>query len=109
MYLLIAIWGWKVTREYAAMKLTLYLFIGSVLALVGMLAMYFVSGLETFYMISLQEVEFSLQFQKFWFPFVFFGFAVLAGNFPFHNWSPVGHVAAPTAVSMFSLLIPTGN
>ena len=101
MYLLIAIWGWKVTREYAAMKLTLYLFIGSVLALVGMLAMYFVSGLETFNMIALQEVEFSLQFQKFWFPFVFFGFAVLAGIFPFHNWSPVGHVAAPTAVSMF--------
>ena len=88
MYLLIAIWGWKVTREYAAMKLTLYLFIGSVLALVGMLAMYFVSGLETFNMIALQEVEFSLQFQKFWFPFVFFGFAVLAGIFPFHNWSP---------------------
>ncbi|HAJ05880.1 MAG TPA: NADH-quinone oxidoreductase subunit M, partial [Chloroflexi bacterium] len=54
MYLLIAIWGWKVTREYAAMKLTLYLFIGSVLALVGMLAMYFVSGLGTFDMIALQ-------------------------------------------------------
>ena len=35
MYLLIAIWGWKETREYAAMKLTLYLFIGSVIALVG--------------------------------------------------------------------------
>ena len=101
MYLLIAIWGWKVTREYAAMKLTLYLFIGSVLALVGMLAMYFVSGLGTFDMIALQEVQFSMQFQKLWFPFVFFGFAVLAGIFPFHNWSPVGHVAAPTAVSMF--------
>ncbi len=41
MYLLISIWGWKVTREYAAMKLTLYLFIGSVIALVGALAMYF--------------------------------------------------------------------
>ncbi len=40
MYLLISIWGWKVTREYAAMKLTLYLFIGSVIALVGALAMY---------------------------------------------------------------------
>ncbi|HCU97770.1 MAG TPA: NADH-quinone oxidoreductase subunit M [Chloroflexi bacterium] len=101
MYLLIAIWGWKVTREYAAMKLTLYLFIGSVLALVGMLAMYFVSGLGTFDMIALQDHEFSRQFQIFWFPFVFFGFAVLAGIFPFHNWSPVGHVAAPTAVSMF--------
>ncbi len=40
MYLLISIWGWKETREYAAMKLTLYLFIGSVIALVGALAMY---------------------------------------------------------------------
>ena len=101
MYLLIAIWGWKVTREYAAMKLTLYLFIGSVLALVGILAMYFLSGLGTFDMIALQEADFSFAFQKFWFPFVFFGFAVLAGIFPFHNWSPDGHVAAPTAVSMF--------
>ncbi len=35
-----------------------------------------------------------------WFPFIFIGFAVLAGVFPFHNWSPDGHVAAPTAVSM---------
>lgn len=101
MYLLIAIWGWKVTREYAAMKLTLYLFIGSVLALVGILAMYFFSGLGTFDMIALQEADFSFAFQKLWFPFVFFGFAVLAGIFPFHNWSPDGHVAAPTAVSMF--------
>jgi NADH-quinone oxidoreductase subunit M len=40
-------------------------------------------------------------FQRFWFPFVFFGFAVLGGIFPVHNWSPDGHVAAPTAVSMF--------
>jgi NADH-quinone oxidoreductase subunit M len=101
MYLLIAIWGWKVTREYAAMKLTLYLFIGSVVALVGALAMYFASGLGTFNMIALEDAGFSTDFQKFWFPFVFFGFAVLGGIFPFHNWSPDGHVAAPTAVSMF--------
>ena len=46
MYLLISIWGWVKTREYAAMKLTLYLFIGSVVSLVGGLAMYFKSGLE---------------------------------------------------------------
>jgi NADH-quinone oxidoreductase subunit M len=101
MYLLIAIWGWKVTREYAAMKLTLYLFIGSVIALVGILAMYFASGLNTFNMLALETAGFSPAFQKFWFPFVFFGFAVLGGIFPFHNWSPDGHVAAPTAVSMF--------
>jgi NADH-quinone oxidoreductase subunit M len=101
MYLLIAIWGWKVTREYAAMKLTLYLFIGSVIALVGALAMYFGSGMETFNMLALETADFSVAFQRFWFPFVFMGFAVLGGIFPFHNWSPDGHVAAPTAVSMF--------
>ncbi len=39
MYLLIATWGWVQTREYAAMKLTLYILIGSVVALVGVLAM----------------------------------------------------------------------
>lgn len=101
MYLLIAIWGWKVTREYAAMKLTLYLFIGSVLAVVGALAMYFAAGMNTFDMLALQNANFPADFQRFWFPFIFFGFAVLAGIFPFHNWSPDGHVAAPTAVSMF--------
>jgi NADH-quinone oxidoreductase subunit M len=101
MFLLIAIWGWQVTREYAAMKLTLYLFIGSVIALVGALAMYFASGLNTFDLLALEQAGFSASFQRFWFPFVFFGFAVLGGIFPFHNWSPDGHVAAPTAVSMF--------
>ena len=101
MYLLIAIWGWKVTREYAAMKLTLYLFIGSVIALVGALAMFYASGLRTFDMLALEQAGFSRLFQQIWFPFVFFGFAVLGGIFPFHNWSPDGHVAAPTAVSMF--------
>jgi NADH-quinone oxidoreductase subunit M len=101
MYLLIALWGWKETREYAAMKLTLYLFIGSVIALVGALAMYFEAGLGTFNMIELANAGFSAEFQNLWFPFVFFGFAVLGGIFPFHNWSPDGHVAAPTAVSMF--------
>jgi NADH-quinone oxidoreductase subunit M len=101
MYLLIAIWGWKQTREYAAMKLTLYLVIGSLVALLGALAMYFESGLQTFNMITLESANFPVEFQILWFPFVFIGFAILGGIFPFHNWSPDGHVAAPTAVSMF--------
>ena len=119
MYLLIAIWGWVKTREYAAMKLTLYLFIGSVVSLVGALAIYFTVGASTgeytFDMIRLTEAiqqgalalksynifGTEVSFQVFWFPFVFMGFAVLGGIFPFHNWSPDGHVAAPTAVSMF--------
>jgi NADH-quinone oxidoreductase subunit M len=105
MYLLIAIWGWAVTREYAAMKLTLYLFIGSVVSLVGVLAMYFVAGkntgVYTFDMLVMENAGFSQTFQDIWFLPVFLGFAVLGGIWPFHNWSPDGHVAAPTAVSMF--------
>src|SRR5215216_772108 len=105
MYLLIAIWGWVQTREYAAMKLTLYLFIGSVVALVGALAMFWVSyqntGVLTFDMLQMEKAGFSQTFQYIWFLPVFLGFAVLGGIWPFHNWSPDGHVAAPTAVSMF--------
>ncbi len=123
MYLLIAIWGWVKTREYAAMKLTLYLFIGSVVSLVGALVMYSTSGGHTFDMLKISELQQSgvfdfvawkvptwlqwlfhrtaLTFQEVWFMPVFMGFAILGGIFPFHNWSPDGHVAAPTAVSMF--------
>ncbi|MBM4424137.1 MAG: NADH-quinone oxidoreductase subunit M [Chloroflexi bacterium] len=118
MYLLIAIWGWKVTREYAAMKLTLFLFIGSVFSLIGALAMYFAigkaTGVYTFDMLKIAEAQAAgalnfnvslfgsmIPFERLWFPIVFFGFAVLGGIYPFHNWSPDGHVAAPTAVSMF--------
>jgi len=105
MYLLISIWGWVKTREYAAMKLTLYLFIGSVVALIGALAMYFtngqMTGTYTFDMLILEKANFPVLFQYIWFLPVFMGFAVLGGIFPFHNWSPDGHVAAPTAVSMF--------
>jgi NADH-quinone oxidoreductase subunit M len=105
MYLLIAIWGWKQRREYAAMKLTLFLVIGSLFALVAALAMYFqahtLTGIYTFDMIAMEGLAFPLEFQRWAFPVVFIGFAILAGMFPFHNWSPDGHVAAPTAVSMF--------
>lgn len=101
MFLLIVIWGWIKTREYAAMKLTLYLFIGSVISLVGALVMFWSSGAHTFDMLILETVKFSPLFQKIWFLPVFLGFAILGGIFPFHNWSPDGHVAAPTAVSMF--------
>ena len=132
MYLLIAGWGWKALREYASMKLTLYILIGSVVALVGILVLYFAAG--TFftanpdlipdgssgaYSFDFNHLHQAAQFgaysgagyldglgignmsiSTFWFPFIFIGFAVLAGLFPFHNWSPDGHVAAPTAVSM---------
>ncbi len=99
-YLMIILWGYPKTREYGGMKLTLYLFAGSVIALVGALAIYFGSGLRTFDMLALEKAGFPIWFQQFWFPFVFLGFAVLGGIFPFYSWAPDGHVAAPTAVSM---------
>lgn len=99
-YLMIVVWGYPKTREYGGMKLTLYLFIGSVIALVGTLAIYFGSGLRTFDLLALEQAGFPLEFQRLWFPFVFLGFAILGGIFPFHSWAPDGHVAAPTAISM---------
>jgi len=99
-YLMIIIWGSPKTREYGGMKLTLYLFLGSVIALVGALAIYFGSGLQTFDMLALEKAGFATEFQRLWFPFVFLGFGILGGIFPFHSWAPDGHVAAPTAISM---------
>jgi NADH-quinone oxidoreductase subunit M len=101
MYLLIGIWG-STRKEYGAMKLTLYLMVGSAFILVGMLAVYFGSGLRTFDLVQLATFRpgFSTSFQFAFFMPMFVGFAVLAGMFPFHTWSPTGHVAAPTAVSM---------
>ncbi len=104
MYVMIVIWGWKQTREYAAMKLTLYLLIGSFVSFIAFLVLYFQlpeQGLPlTFDLRVWSEANFPFNVQTAVFLPLFFGFAVLAGTFPFHNWSPDGHVAAPTAVSM---------
>jgi NADH-quinone oxidoreductase subunit M len=99
-YLMIINWGYAKTREYGAMKLTLYLFVGSMISLLGALAIYFGSAAHTFDLVALEKAGFSTEFQRMWFPVVFFGFAVLGGIFPFHSWAPDGHVAAPTAISM---------
>ncbi len=100
-YLMIILWGSPKTKEYGGMKLTLYLFLGSVVALIGALGIYFYSGAGTFDMLLIEQTgKMSLELQKLFFPFVFFGFALLGGIFPLHNWAPDGHVAAPTAISM---------
>lgn len=99
MYLLIAVWG-STRKEYGAMKLTLYLLAGTALVVPAVLALYAASDPHTFDMTRLAAAGFSPAFQKIVFPFLFLGFGVLAGLWPFHTWSPVGHVAAPTAVSM---------
>jgi NADH-quinone oxidoreductase subunit M len=107
MYLLIGVWGassdfgtYVRTKEYGAMKLTLYLVAGSALVLIGIFATFVEAGKGTFDMPVLGQVTYSETFQKTFYPFFMLGFGVLAGLWPFHTWSPDGHVAAPTAVSM---------
>jgi NADH-quinone oxidoreductase subunit M len=99
MYILILVWG-STRKEYAAMKLTLYLMAGSGLIIPGILLIYASSGLNTFNMVLLHGAHFTPWIQKLAFVLLLFGFGVLAAVWPFHTWSPVGHVAAPTAVSM---------
>lgn len=104
MYVMIVIWGWRERREYSAMKLTLYLLIGSFISFIALIVLYFQlpnQGLPmTFDLRVWSEAQFPFNVQMIWFMPLFLGFAVLAGLWPLHNWSPDGHVAAPTAVSM---------
>ena len=99
MYLLIVVWG-STNKEYGAMKLTMVLVGGSVLVFIGIFAVFTEAGAGTFDMGVLREVEFGKSFANTFFPFFMIGCGVLAGLWPFHTWSPDGHVAAPTAVSM---------
>ncbi|HEY1984111.1 MAG TPA: NADH-quinone oxidoreductase subunit M [Terracidiphilus sp.] len=98
-YFLIAIWG-STRREYAAMKLALYSFIGSAMVLIGLLAAYATAGSHSTGLVELGQAGLPVHFQMWAFPLVFVGFAILAGMWPFHTWAPTGHVAAPTAASM---------
>ena len=107
MYLLIAVWGssstfptFTRTKEYSAMKLTIMLVAASILIFIGIFAVFHEAGLGTFDLQELYAHEFDANFQKIVFPLFVIGCGVLAGLWPFHTWSPDGHVAAPTAVSM---------
>ncbi len=91
----------KNSKEYAAMKLTLYLSLGAVVALMGILFIYVKSGLNTFDLIAIAEKgNLSLEVKEIAFILIFIGFAPIAAIFPFHSWSPVGYAAAPPAASM---------
>jgi len=118
MYLLIGVWGtsaqirprgvfaWAIretgvgSKEYAAMKLTLYLLLGSAFILVGFLALYFAAGGSSFSYLELEDAAFDHSIQRWVFLIFYLGFGVLAGVWPLHTWSPDGHASAPTAVSM---------
>jgi NADH-quinone oxidoreductase subunit M len=89
------------SKEYAAMKLTLFLSVGAVFALMGILLIYKYSGLNTFDILVLREqAKFTGTLATVIWLLVFFGFASIAPIWPLHSWSPVGHAAAPAATSM---------
>jgi len=103
LYLLIGVWG-STRKEYGAMKLTLMLVGGSVLIWIAIFATFHEAGLRTFDLEALwaagRDGTLSPTFQKTFFPFFVVGCGVLAALWPFHTWSPDGHMSAPTAVSM---------
>ncbi|WHZ17183.1 MAG: NADH-ubiquinone oxidoreductase chain M [Nitrospira sp.] len=89
------------SKEYAAMKLVLFLSAFAVVALMGILLIYKFSGLNTFDILVLREkAHFSGPLATLIWLLIFFGFASIAPIWPLHSWSPVGHAAAPAATSM---------
>ena len=111
MYLLIAVWGASSrfptfirTKEYGALKLMMMLVAASVPIFFGIFAVFVEAGLGTFDLPALYKHAaaggFDADFQRLVFPLFAVGAGCLAGLWPFHTWSPDGHVAAPTAVSM---------
>ena len=105
-YIMVIIWGStkRVTKEYAGMKLTIYLLIGSAFLLAGMIALYVnayqLTGVRTMDIESLMLVPFTEHFQIIGFLLLGIGFCTLISMWPFHSWSPDGYAGAPTAVSM---------
>jgi NADH-quinone oxidoreductase subunit M len=103
MYFLIGIWGGG-RRLYSAIKFFLYTLVGSVVMLLGILALYFyahsVTGVYTFDVTQYQQLAVPFSLQKWVFLAFFLGFAIKVPMFPFHTWLPDAHTDAPTAGSV---------
>jgi len=103
MYFLIGIWG-SANRLYSAIKFFLYTLVGSVVMLLGILALYFAyhgtTGEYTFDITRYQTHNFPTDLQWWVFLAFFLGFAIKVPMFPFHTWLPDAHTDAPTAGSV---------
>ena len=103
MYFLIGVWGGP-RKLYAAIKFFLYTLVGSVLMLLGILALYLYyyaqTGVYTFDVEQLMHIGLPAGLQFWVFLAFFVGFAIKVPMFPFHTWLPDAHVEAPTAGSV---------
>jgi NADH-quinone oxidoreductase subunit M len=104
-FLMIGIWGTG-NRQAAAWKITIYLSIGSIILLVGIIGLYFLPAPDqrTFDIIKLQQLAatgvFSGKAANVIYLLLLVGFGTLISLFPFHSWAPPAYAAAPVPVAM---------
>jgi len=104
-FLMIGIWGTR-DRKLAATQMTLYLTLGSLVLLVGLLAFYFIlpEAYRTFDLRLIKEnmglILFNGSQQAGIFLFLLLGFGALVSLVPLHSWAPLGYAAAPAPVAM---------
>jgi NADH-quinone oxidoreductase subunit M len=103
-FIMIGLWGRGPGKYYATFQITLYLSVGALIALMGLIALYFQSGIQSLNIVALMEHvkanPLSAKSQDLIFPLLLFGFGILVGLVPFHSWAPPGYGAAPTATAM---------
>ena len=102
-FIMVGVWGGR-DRSYAAMKMTIYLTLGAMVSLVGLIALYVKSGANSFDLIALkahlagQPIGEAVQNNIF--GLLVFGFGVLVSLWPLHTWAPLGYGAAPSSNAM---------
>ena len=97
MFLIIGIWGGS-RRVYSAFKFFLFTLLGSVLMLVAIISIYWISG--TTDVVKLYELGIDTKYQNLLWLAFFSSFAVKTPMWPVHTWLPDAHVEAPTAGSV---------
>ena len=114
MFFMIAVWGGE-DRRYASLKFFLYTLFGSALMLVSFLALFFLTGADTFSIAGLADAVaaggVSHTAQLWIFGGMFLGFAIKVPMFPFHTWLPDAHTQAPTvgSVILAAVLLKLGT
>ena len=97
MFLIIGIWG-GTRRVYSAFKFFLFTLLGSVLMLVAIISIYWITG--TTDVVQLYELGIDIKYQNLLWLAFFSSFAVKTPMWPVHTWLPDAHVEAPTAGSV---------
>jgi NADH-quinone oxidoreductase subunit M len=103
-FIMIGVWGRGERKNYATFQITIYLSVGALLALIGLIALYLQAGANTFDIPKLMEYvqthPLAAGAQNLIFPLLLFGFGILVSLWPFHSWAPLGYGSAPTPTAM---------